>query len=218
MQRDSYFGENSQIASYSDLVAFIQRMNSEWITATKRLSPEIIISLLETAEKEYYTFIKKLELDKPAIWPVAWAGENESYNWFDIARDYTEKWHHQMQIREAICNKSDIFNPKFVKPVYEIFMNALPFVYKDVEAEDKTLIIIHIVGKCGGTWHLYRNNNKWELSDGKCGLVKTEVTIKDDIAWKLFTNSIRENKNSYLKIEGNTEFGLRVSDMVTVMS
>jgi hypothetical protein len=33
---------------------------------------------------------------------VAWAGEAESKNWFHVARDYSEKWHHQQQIREAV--------------------------------------------------------------------------------------------------------------------
>jgi hypothetical protein len=160
MQRDKYFGETPKIESYSDLVAFIQKMANDWIVATKRLSPEIIISLLETAEKENYEFMKTLAPEKPALWPVAWAGEEESYNWFDIAREYTEKWHHQMQIREAIGNKSDIFNPRFVKPVYDTFMTALPFFYRDVEAEENTLLIVHIKGNCGGIWYLYRNKSK----------------------------------------------------------
>ena len=218
MQRDNYFGENPQINSYSDLVSFIQKLANEWIIATKRLSPQIIITLLENAEKENYDFMSSLDPYKSALFEVAWAGEEESYNWFDIAREYTEKWHHQMQIRETIGNKSEIFTPKFVKPVYDTFMKALPFVYKNVLAENNSLVVFHIEGICGGTWYLLRNKNKWELSDEINGQVKTEVTIKDNIAWKLFTNSIRKDKSSYLKIKGNIELGIKIADMVTVLS
>jgi hypothetical protein len=33
---------------------------------------------------------------------VAWAGEAESTNLFDTAREYTERWHHDMQIRSPL--------------------------------------------------------------------------------------------------------------------
>jgi len=33
---------------------------------------------------------------------VDWAEEMESKNWMAIAREYTEKWLHQQQIRDAI--------------------------------------------------------------------------------------------------------------------
>jgi hypothetical protein len=217
-QRDGYISESPNINSYSDLITFIQKMASDWTVATRRLSPKILISLFEIMEKEIYDFLKSLDPNETAFWPVAWAGEEKSFNWFDIARDYTEKWHHQMQIREAINNRSDIFEPKFVIPVYETFMKALPFTYMDIQAEENTLIVVHIKGNCGGHWFLYRNQHKWELSEGERGQVKAEITIADSIAWKLFTNSIRKDKNSYLEIKGDTKLGQKISDMVTVLS
>ncbi|MEJ7682555.1 MAG: hypothetical protein WKG06_32810 [Segetibacter sp.] len=33
-----------------------------------------------------------------------WAGEKKSKNWFHIAREYTEKWHHQMSSRQNFLN------------------------------------------------------------------------------------------------------------------
>ena len=218
MQRDNFYGENPKIESYSDLVDFIQKMAKDWILATRRLSPAIIISMLEVAENENLELMKTLKPYDIALWEVAWAGEASSYNWFDIAREYTEKWHHQMQIREAVGNRSEIFTPKFVKPVYDTFMKALPFVYKDAAASHKSLIIVNVEGVCGGVWYLYRNSNQWELMQNKSGDVVAEITISDEIAWQLFTNSIRENKKSYLTIKGNKDLGCKVADMVTVLS
>ena len=60
LQRDNYFSENPEINSYDDLVDFIQRLNRDWIVATKRLSPEIIISLLKNSENELVAFLKTL--------------------------------------------------------------------------------------------------------------------------------------------------------------
>ena len=109
LQRDNYTdaSRNVDIKSYPDLVDFIQELNKEWILATKRLSPKILLDLLEYSENQLFELFKSLKMHDKAIYPVAWAGETESENWFDIAREFTEKWHHQMQIRLAV-NKTSI--------------------------------------------------------------------------------------------------------------
>jgi len=59
---------------------------------------------------------------------VSWAGEEESANWFDTAREFTERWHHQQQIRLAV-NKPGIVTREFYFPVLDCFMRALPYAY-----------------------------------------------------------------------------------------
>jgi hypothetical protein len=46
-------------------------------------------------------FHKSLDPLAPAAFAVSWAGEETSSNWFDTARELTERWHHQQQIRLA---------------------------------------------------------------------------------------------------------------------
>lgn len=217
-QRDGYFVEPVSVNSYSNLVGFIQELNSSWISATKRISPKILISLLEQAETELYEFLRSLDPYQQAFWSVAWAGETISLNWFDIAREYTEKWHHQMQIREALGKRDTLFSKKYVKPIYETFMKALPHVYRNVQTEKDSLISIKITGQCGGNWFLYNNQGNWELSSTEQGILKCEVEVEDNVAWKLFTNSIREDKESYFRVKGDRDLGIKIASMVTVMS
>lgn len=33
---------------------------------------------------------------------MSWAGEDGDAGWLDIGREFTEQWHHQMQIRDAV--------------------------------------------------------------------------------------------------------------------
>lgn len=82
LQRDNYSdtSRNINIKSYSDLVDFIQGLNKEWILATRRLSPKILIGLFEYSENQLYNYLKKLDPDDKAIFSVAWAGETESKN------------------------------------------------------------------------------------------------------------------------------------------
>ena len=96
MLKENYFGEKPEnIASYQDIVGFLNRLNSDWVKAMRRVSPNIIIELLESTGKQYYDFLKTLHPFEKAGFSVGWAGEDESVNWFHIAREYTEKWHHQ---------------------------------------------------------------------------------------------------------------------------
>jgi hypothetical protein len=46
------------------------------------------------------TVNERLDPDAAGL-AAAWAGETDSRNWFDVAREYTEKWHHQQQLRDA---------------------------------------------------------------------------------------------------------------------
>lgn len=58
MLRDGYFGEKPEnINSYEDLISFLNRLNADWIKATKRLSPRVLIDLLKVSGKEYCDFL-----------------------------------------------------------------------------------------------------------------------------------------------------------------
>jgi hypothetical protein len=52
--RDKYFGETQQnINTYNDLVAYLNQLNHSWTNAAKRLSPQVLINLLEITRKQY---------------------------------------------------------------------------------------------------------------------------------------------------------------------
>ena len=60
----------------------------------------------------------------PAPFGVAWAGEMESKAWFDLGREYTEWWHHQMQIRDA-AGAPLLLEPRWLDPLLEISVRVL---------------------------------------------------------------------------------------------
>ncbi|HAY71267.1 MAG TPA: hypothetical protein DCX89_05200, partial [Saprospirales bacterium] len=82
-QRDNFTDDTNvpNINSYKDLVDFIQKLNKEWMIVSRRLSPPILIDLLQYADKQFYEFLKNKNPNDKAIFSVAWAGEAESQNW-----------------------------------------------------------------------------------------------------------------------------------------
>ena len=127
MLKDNYYGESAKnIDSYQDLVRYLNRLNSDWIAAMKRVSPAILIELLESTGKQYHDYLCTLPPFDKAAFSVAWAGEEESQNWFHIAREYTEKWHHQQQIRLAVGRENELYSKELYFPYLQTSMRALP--------------------------------------------------------------------------------------------
>jgi hypothetical protein len=222
IQRDGFTDKTNipNIQSYNELVNHIQTLNSDWINVSRRLSPEILIDLLEYFENQFNQFIKTLNPNDTAIFPVSWAGDTESQNWFDIAREYTEVWHHQMQIRLAL-KKPILMDKKFTEPLYDTFMRGLPYLYKDfTDIESGYKIKISLTGTIDKSWFLERQPEKWVLIEKETEIGNTSVELPDDVAWKIFTNTDREKEKykSIIKINGDDRIGLKLLDFVTVMS
>lgn len=218
MSRDNYFGETpGEINSYQDLVAFLNKLNADWVNATKRMSPQVLIKMLEITGKQFSEHIATLDLNKQAMFAVAWAGNEQSLNWFHIAREYTEKWHHQQQIRDAV-NKPGIITEEFYQPFLQTFMQALPHTYRNTRAYEGSVVKISVTGEGGGDWYLIKKN-EWEFSDEEYLMPEAHTTIDGDIAWKLFSKSWRkDDAMPYIKIEGNEELGEVVLEMISVMA
>lgn len=222
IQRDNFVDKTNvpNINSYKDLVDYIQKLNKDWMIVSRRLSPTILIDLLEYSDKKYYEFLKTKNLKDKAIFSVAWAGETESENWFDIAREYTEKWHHQMQIRLAL-DKPILLDREYSEPLYDTFMIALPHLYRDFsDFKIGTKIKISLTGKLKKSWVIEWQTDKWNFTDSNKSDIYTSVEISDDIAWIIFTNSDRDKEKykNVIKIKGDKSIGLKMLDLVTVMS
>ena len=128
--RDGYAPARRRDSVDRRVLAFINRLNREGVEMYRRLSPAVLISMMEIASRESAEFHQSLDPMAEAAFSVSWAGEETSLNWFDTARELTERWHHQQQIRLA-TNRPGIMTRELYYPVLDCFMRALPFKYRD---------------------------------------------------------------------------------------
>ena len=217
--RDGYFGEKAEnIHSYQDLVDFLNQLNISWTTATKRLSPQILIQLLETTGQAYYEHLQTLNPFDKAVFSVAWAGEETSQNWFHIAREYTEKFLHQQQIRDAV-GKQGIMTKEFYYPFLDIFMRALPYTFRDVHAAFGTVVTIEVLTDIGGQWNILKTESGWQLNKELNLEPDAHVAIDPDTAWKLFSKSLTpEQVADKVEMKGNKTLAEQALKMVAVMA
>jgi uncharacterized protein (TIGR03083 family) len=178
--------------------------NQEWIAAMQRISPGMLVELLELWGRENAAFLASLDPFGRAQWGVSWAGEAESANWFDVARELTERWHHQQQIRDA-AGRAPLHEP-YLRPVIATFVRALPFTYRDVDAPEGTAIVFN-------EWTLVRDRG-WHLFEGRAPSPATSIEIPNEIAWRIFT---KQRVDPQARIEGETRYAEPLLRMVTVI-
>ncbi|RYY67284.1 MAG: maleylpyruvate isomerase family mycothiol-dependent enzyme [Chitinophagaceae bacterium] len=216
--RDGYAGDPpANVASYEDLVAYLNRLNADWVTAMKRVSPELLLLLLRTTGPLYSAYYAGLDPFGEAPWPVAWAGEETSRNWMHIAREYTEKWLHQQQIRDAV-GKPGLLTKEWFGPFLDVFLRALPHAYRDVAAPEGTVVQLHISTEIGGDSFLQKEASGWAFVPGSAA-PSAVIRIDPASAWKLFSKSLRPiDLRDKIIVEGDEFLAAPALGMVAVMA
>jgi uncharacterized protein (TIGR03083 family) len=216
--RDGCFVEGVEIRSPQDVVTLVNRLNREGVTVYRRLSPEMMIGMMKSVCEQSASFHESLDPFAAAAFSVSWAGEETSQNWFDTARELTERWHHQQQIRLAV-GRPGIMTSELYHPVLDCFMRGLPHAYRNVDASIGMMVQFRISGECGGNWFLVKGASSWKLVTESSGSVLSQVTIPQEIAWRVFTKGIdRSSALDQIQIAGKRELGLHVLNMTAIVA
>jgi uncharacterized protein (TIGR03083 family) len=216
--RDGYTASTlSRSPSWEELVAFVNSRNEEWVAALRRLSPQILIDLLTwTGDPllRYFQSLDPTELGEA----VSWAGPGAAPRWLDIAREYTERWVHQEQIRAAVGVPGLRERPLF-HPVLDTFAHALPHTYRDAAADQGTHIRLVVTGAAGGTWSLVKTEGQWALLLDVETPPTSVVTLDEEAAWRLFTKGIDPVAvRKRATIEGDQTLGLVMLRAVAIIA
>ena len=206
------------ITSHAELIGYLNHLNAEWVAATRRLSSRVLMDWMDLADPQLSGYFESLDPHAPAMFGVAWAGEETSPNWFDIAREYTERWLHQQQIREAV-GAPGLVGRKWLHPALDVFVRALPYTYRGVEAAPGTSLLFEVRGEAGGVWTLAREPGGWSLLAGSEPGAITRVSLDQETAWKLFSKGLSAGQAAReIRIEGDSSLGPPVLSALAVMA
>lgn len=201
--RDLYRRPGPQLHSNEQLIAFIQQDNREFMAGMRRISPQILIELIKQYDPQVLKLFQAMDGHSSGL-GVAWAGESTSPRWFDIAREYTEKWHHQQQIRDA-TGRPLLYAPPLLIPVLETFARGLPFAYRAFPATVGLHVSIRTTGAATCSWTLVRRPDEWSLSSGLSSEASTRISLPADTAWRLWTKSLPPAEaREHAIVEGDT--------------
>ena len=217
LARDGWFVEPVSIRSPQDLAALVNRLNREGVAVYRRLSPAVLIRCMTLACSESAAYHESLDPFAPAPFAVSWAGEEQSLNWFDTARELTERWHHQQQIRQA-TNRPGLLTPELYHPVLDTFLRGLPYAYRATGAAPGTTVRVDVAGDCGGAWQLRREADGWSAVPPE-GPWQARLVIPQEIAWMVFTRGIRRaDAERQVRVEGDRPLALRALDLTAIVA
>lgn len=220
-ERDAYtahgFTASSPEAFGSELLPWINAANESWVAASRRLSPAIVIDLLEWSGRETQAYFESL--DQQAIGDaVTWAGPESAPRWLDVAREYTERWHHQAQIREG-AGLPSLGDSRLFAPVLATFVLGVPHAFRETEADDGTHVRLRITGEAGGEWSLLRSDGRWVLVQPLDADADAAVEIGQDVAWRLFTKGLTpQEAKASATLEGDGRLAEKVLRTVSIIA
>ena len=187
-KRDGFRPRAVAAVSYGELVRLVNDSNEEWVAAARRMSPPLLQELLAFTGPQVEAHFASADPEAMGV-PVSWAGPDPAPAWLDLAREFTERWHHQQQIRDATANPP-LYNPYFLSPVLDTFVRALPHGFRHAPAPEGTTVRIEISGDAGGVWFLVRAGHAWELSLDSETPPAAAVVLPQDTAWRMFTKGV----------------------------
>lgn len=196
------------IGGWQDLVRFLDGLNADWIRAARRMSPRVLMDLLDVTGPQLAAHVEALDPDEAALFPVAWAaGPDTGKNWFDIGRNYTEYWHHQQQIREAVGAEAVLMQREWLHPVIALFVHAVPRAYEGVDGGG-SLVEVRVTGDAGGVWRVIRGDNggsSWTLHEGPAvEPPHARIELGEDTAWRFLTKGLTpEEARPHIRFEGD---------------
>ena len=219
--RDGYvnpaFAEGLDVGQWEGLRAAIDRQNDLWVRATRRISPRLLVELLEFTSEPTAAYLARLDPTGLGM-AVDWAGPDPAPVWLDIAREYTERWVHQQQIRDAV-GKPGLTEREWLHPVLDTFVRALPHALRELRLPDRARVALEILGEAGGTWVAERAGDGWSLGRGASDGSAATVTMDQETAWRLFTKGLApEEAAERAAIGGDAAAACRVLRMVTIIA
>lgn len=168
--------------SHAEFVAALAERHQRWIDGARTLSPRLITGLLGWAGEQFDEHLATLGLTEPSS--VYWAGEAPL--WFDLAREFTERWVHYRQIRDATRPGGDGGPDEYLPLVLRTFIWGFPHQYREA-APDGTTIGLHVPGI--GDWTLTRTGAGWSLDEGQPTYPAATLRIGGEAAWRLLTGA-----------------------------
>ena len=202
---------------WNELLAFINRQNEDWVAAMRRLSPQLIIELLRFSADRVIPYFTSADVYAIGN-PVDWAGPGPAPIWLGVAREFTERWLHQQQIRDAVA-APPLDDPALLHPVLDTFLRALPHTYRDVVAPHGTHVQLRITGDAGGAWSLVMHEGAWGLYDDVSRPPDATASLDQDAAWRLFTKGISKDQAlASARIQGDRALALPAFDTVSIIA
>ena len=202
--RDGYHGTVPPAGlDEQGFIGWLDDLQAEWVHAARRLSPRLIVELLQWAGPQLAAVLSGQDAGARTA-RVSWAGPDPVPVWLDHVRELSEYWIHRQQLRQALGHDPDL-RPDLAVPVLDGLRWAYPFRLGKVRAERGDTLTLSVHGPATITWHLVAGPAGWAFRDAPGRRLVAQVSMTTDQAWRLLTNNLPAGHLRQLQVSGDPQ-------------
>ena len=201
--RDGHYGTIPPAGgTEGEFVAWLDEMQAEWVSASRRLSPRLVTDLLRWSGPQVAaTFL--LEDPRARTASVSWAGPSPVPAWLDQARELSEYWIHRQQLLQGLGRSSDL-RADLAGPVLDGLRWAYPYRLAQTPSQPGDTATLAITGPVTKTWHLVAAGTGWRFEDQPGTRTAASLAMSTEDAWRLLTNNLPAGRRSELAASGDS--------------
>lgn len=213
--RDGHTGAG--LTDGETLSTHLARTNGEFVRAMRHCSPAVLIDLLGHLGPQMDVLWAGMDLHGPADLDVSWAGSGTSPAWLDIAREYTEHWVHQQQIRDAI-SRPGADTATLLRPVLVAFLHAAPVALREQKRPPDTAVRFEVTGPAGRRWAVVSDGTHWDLKTHAVENPAATVRLNQDTLWRLGSRGITVDQAlRRIEFQGDEDLARAAAGLVAVV-
>jgi uncharacterized protein (TIGR03083 family) len=161
-QRDGHKGVWVAAENLEQLTGAIDDLNNRWVaTVAPSLSPRLARDLLHFLAAPSEAHLTSLDPMAEGM-TVGWAGPGPHPNWLDVAREFTERWVHQQQLRDAVA-RPGLDSADYLEPVIDTFARVLPMALPSRKAG--TQVELRVRDPFQRSWTCQASSTGWTFTD-----------------------------------------------------
>jgi uncharacterized protein (TIGR03083 family) len=200
--RDGHHGTpGPEWVGEAEFIAWLDDLQAEWVRAARRLSPRVVVGLLDWAGPQIAQTMRG-EDPRALTASVSWAGTGPVPAWLDQVRELSEYWTHRQQLLQALGRPSDL-RADLAGPVLDGLRWAYPFRLGQVRAQCGDTVTISISGPVAVTWQLVATTTGWEYREEPGPRVVASLGMTTEQAWRLLTSNLPPAERARLAASGD---------------
>jgi hypothetical protein len=197
---------------------FLARVNQEFVDVARRWSPPLLVDLLEHLGPQLDRTWTDLDLTAIGEGDVWWAAPGvPAPVWLDVAREYSEFWVHQQQIRDAV-GQPGADDPALLAPVIDTFMRGLPNALLGQPVGAGASVRVDVTGPGGGSWTADYGPGRWRLDAQNTRPADAVVQVSPDTLWRLASRGLTpEQARERATVSGDLTLGAAALELLSII-
>jgi uncharacterized protein (TIGR03083 family) len=212
--RDNHLGPGPD--TNESLSQFVNRYNEQWVRACARLSPQLLTDFLAHTSKEVLSYWQQVDLDALGE-PVSWACPDQPAPvWLDCARDFTEDWIHQQQIRQGLARERT-WDWAVLYAVIDTFMHAMSYTLDQEDLTDGDSLVVRLQPDLNNSWAWLRTNGRWSATR-ELSYSTTELISDADTWWRLCVGMLSPSEaRRRIEVNGDERLARAALNIISII-